>query len=756
MKSLHRVLGLVVAIPFFPAAFFAADSSPAAAVKRELDMNGQLVSYVDFETGWKKVAEDLQGILKDTPMAKKDMVGIVDASGLAGLKAMGLSSTATKDGYDNRIFLYMPGGRAGFFAAFPGEPALFHGAKLAPADADFFFETRVDVTAVMNAVNKISIAAGENKETATEMLDLLMKDPNGFGSLLTFQGDVTGFFRFHPDAGSNAPEGGSKIPLDAFFRVEGGGAFAKQLLGKTEDWKKEETGSTLRYTKTEDNVEMVVWVEGDRVTAGFPKAFVEECVRRKDGLADSAAFKQAVGASAAKGHCLLYVTPHAVTEMRRELAGPIGSLIFHPSRRMLRQVNQLLDATPVPTKPMVSVLVARPDGILIRQSSPQSLKIVLPLASLLPPDFIGQILRGVAISYADNRAEERQGEVLLQRISGDLDVVRTAVAEYFSGHSEETTVTLAALREALPEKKLPELPEISGDTSFTRGSDQWTLELKNGRSVVHLFALTPAQRSAIEANLKMLSDASLEYLLTDHSYASYHALVDAGLLSKLEAVSGEDYDSINLELDTATLTLRTPGDQEVSYTRDPAALAKARRRLAEQQIAIERNLSKIFLAAQKHFVESPDDSSVSFERLSEQGLVSEIKPVAGEDYARDLSSISKDDAKLSVSSSRIGTVVWTRPLDPKLKETYVRKLTELEAAVSRYFARNPKAEVVVSGELLPQPATEGQKENEDDAAPTQAGKVPDLSALVIRRDYKTIKVSFEGGQEIAVPRTSAK
>ena len=317
-------------------------------------------------------------------------------------------------------------------------------------------------------------------------------------------------------------------------------------------------------------------------------------------------------------------------------------------------------------------------------------------------------------------------------------------------------MTLAELRAALPDKKLPELPEVSGDTRFTRGSDQWTLELKNGRSVVHLFTLTPAQRRAIEANLKMLSDASLEYLLAEHGYASYHALVDTGLLPTLEAVSGEDYDSINVELDTATLSVRTPGDQEVSYTRDPAAMAKARHRLAEQQIAIERNLSKIFLAAQKHFAESPADSSVSFEKLAEQGLVSEIKAVAGEDYARDLSSMSKEDAKLSVTSSRIGTVVWVRPLDPKLKETYIRKLTELEAAVSRSFAQNPTAEVVVSGELIPPFVTQEQKNNEDDAAPAQAGKAPDLSALVIRRDYKTLKVSFEGGQEIVVPRTSAK
>jgi hypothetical protein len=82
-------------------------------------------------------------------------------------------------------------------------------------------------------------------------------------------------------------------------------------------------------------------------------------------------------------------------------------------------------------------------------------------------------------------------------------------------------------------------------------------------------------------------------------------------------------------------------------------------------------------------------------------------------------------------------------------------LIKIEHAAVQYFAKNPQAEVVISGELVPAPEetkSEGAVESSEDTDQ----KLPDLTTLVIRRDYKNIKLTLENGHVIEVPRSKGK
>jgi len=743
------------------ATLFAAETDPASAVKRELDTNGLFLNYMDFEGGWKKVAQDVQLALKDTPWGNKDFVALAEASGLSQIRALGMSSTSLKSGYDNRIFVFTPGGRKGLLAIFPGEPAAFDGARLAPADTDLFVELRLDVPAVVGAVTQIAASVSGNKEMTAMALDMLRKDPVGYGTLLNFKGRVVALARLHPheEIEKLKAEFSTKPPVDIFLRAEGGGSIVKNVLGKDESWKREEQGGRIRYSTTKDDLEIVVIVEGENVTAGFPRTFIEECLTRKDGLAQSAAFKQALSETASKGQSICYVTPRVITELRGFMSGGMLAglpMVGFSSLQNRLAMSRMLDSIPVPTKPVTTVIVARPDGLLVRERSVQSLKATLPVMALLTPDFLGQILRVGAQTYAAQDADERAGEIIHQKISGDLDKARTIAGKYFAAHPEEGEVHLSHLREEMAEEKLPALTDVEGDVTFSRASDQISFDLKNGKNITHIFKLTPEQRKTIEGTLKQLAEASVEYLLAGNSYVSISTLVDNGYMPKPEPLVGEDYDQVTLSLDAPTLTVKTPGEQEISYTRDPAAVIQVRRRQAERQIAVEHNLAKIYAAARKYFETTPDESSVSFEQLAQRELVADIKPAAGEDYAHELSSISKDDTKLSITSPRAGTVTWVRPLDEAIQADLTKRLGEIERAAAQYFAKNPKAEVVVSGELLPPPEVKEAKQVETESSESTEKKQPDLTALVIRRDYKSLRITVENDQVIEVPRTRAK
>lgn len=761
MKYPRTGFPLFLASTLAATAIFAAPVDPAPTVKRELAAEGQLYTYIDLEGGWKQLAQELQTALAGTEVGKKDFVAVAEATGLASIRALGLSSTATKDGYDNRFFIHTPGGRKGLLAIFPGEPVAFDGAQMAPADTDFFLEMQLDVPAATGAVTQIIRTVSDSKEEADLAIAMLGGETFAYGKLLDFRGRVVTAIRLHSaEAMERArQELSSQIPMDLFYHSTGGGSFARELLSLSRDWQREDQGARIRFTKTSgDGTEILVLVDGEQIAAGFPRAFVEECLARKIGLAQAPAFKQTLAGTAPKGQSVFYATPRALTELRNT-ALTLAAFTRNPlisTRRQALAFNQLLSAIDIPAKSVASVVVARPDGLLVRSRSPQSFKAALPAVTLLTPDFLGQLFKSMAKVYADSTATQREGEAIRQKISGDLDRVRAVAMKFFAANPEENEIGLAALREKLPEEKIPALAEVQGDIVFSRASDQIVVDLKNGYSVTHVFPLTDAQRRTIEKNLERLALASAECLLAGNNYVTVGTLTDSGFLERIDPVMGESYDSVDFALETQVLKVQTPGGQEISYTRASRQLAEARRRNAERRIAIEKNLARIDAAVKKYLEGNADAMSVSFEKLAELGLVSDVQPVVGENYAEQLYSMTRDDPYREINTPRVGQVRLMRPLDAAVRAELTEKLSELERLVARYFAANPEAEVVVSGELLPvaEQPSEAKREFDDAGRPVQ--KQPDLTGLVIRRDYTSLRLALENDQFVEVPRSSTR
>src|SRR5206468_288569 len=81
--------------------------------------------------------------------------------GLTDIKAIGVSSVPDGSGYfRNRMFLYTGGERHGLLAGFGGKVAPFTHVGLAPADADFYTESEIDVPVVYRSIKEVVAKIG--------------------------------------------------------------------------------------------------------------------------------------------------------------------------------------------------------------------------------------------------------------------------------------------------------------------------------------------------------------------------------------------------------------------------------------------------------------------------------------------------------------------------------------------------------------------------------------------------------------------
>lgn len=172
---------------------------------------------------------------------------------------------------------------------------------------------------------------------------------------------------------------------------------------------------------------------------------------------------------------------------------------------------------------------------------------------------------------------------------------------------------------------------------------------------------------------------------------------------------------------------------------------------------MERNLAKAHEAARRYFEASPEEYSVMFDDLAKKDLKPELISIVGENYSE--LSFSRDGTSLSLTHPRFGRVTHIAPPATELISSLRTRLQKLERAASDYFAKNPKAELVIGGEIYDEPADAISHEAAIAAVESEnsaTSNTPDLTALVIRRDYETVKASLENGYEISVPRTKAK
>jgi hypothetical protein len=672
-------------------------------------------------------------------------------------------------------------------SVFPGKPEPFLAAKFAPDNADLLLDARLDIAALVKAFLETARRLSPDEPFNKTLRDMIKSgEAKGAQPLLSFNGRVALVVRMHPkEAEEKEPADISKtIPFDLFTTIESGGSALDTLLEGNENWVRERKQGHIYYTvKHTDPAtssapsESVVILDGERISAGTSVAFVEECLTRKEGsLVTNAAYTQALAESASEGHLLVYATPRffsALRDMTQWLVRLNPSTPFGSMRHTLI-ANQILAMIPAPTRPMTTVLVARADGILVRGFSFESLRSSLPGVALLTPDFLGRIATMLARSWAVEDATQQARDSAKMQFIAPLQLVGETARTYFETHAEEDSVTLTALKAALPAVTLPDFTTVSTEEiELKRLSDVVTLQHKEFGEITHVMPLTDAQKATIIATLAKIDEAAVEYLVVEGDTtgtATLSTLVEGGWLKSPVSLVGENFDELSPTLEASTLIVRTPGSQEISFERAPDALVKARRAVALRRLAVERNLAILDAAGQRYFAANPDASAeVSPEDLAAKEIKPEIVPISGEDYSG--VTLVRDHSNLSIRSARIGTVKYRRPLADDVRDKHLARLKALEKAVSVYFAKNPAAELVISGEVYSDPvpavpavpaapapgATAPATEVSDAPEPARAPQTEaDLSGLVIRRDYQFIKVSLGNGHEIEVPRSTKK
>jgi hypothetical protein len=745
------------------------------AVRRELSPDALFHTYIDFEGGWGQVGRELTDALKGTSISETtlDLPGAFETLGISQIRALGMSSNAVAGGYDNRFFLYTPSGRAGLFSVFPGTPGPFHAAQFAPADADLVLDVRLDIPALVKMVESLARTFSADAKSADAVIAAFRdKEGNKLPQLLAYQGRVIAIVRMNPQEEIERAQAelSRELPFKFFVLLETGGRLLADTIAKDDGWLREKKNGRTYYTRKPDesgrteNVSLVV--DGDQFIAASSD-LAEECLAKKGGLANSPEYAAALAESASEGHVLLYMTPKFFTSVR-----DLSKWLFLANSGMLQRsaresliASQLISMMPAPTKPLTSVVVARADGLLVRGHSVQSLKASLPAAALITPDFLGRLAVYAARAWAIEDTRTHETERAQKELTPSLQQVGEIAQNYFAANPEAESVTLSALKAAYPKDNLPDFSAVSStEVEILRASDVVILEHNTLGTIQHTMPLTDTQRAIIEKNLSAIDQAAIESMIIEGSgYAYAGSLIDNGWIDpKPTSLLGEDYSGLSPTLAEPRLSVTTRGNQEVAITREPKAVAHARRAIAERQLHVQRNLSKAHTAARRYFEVSPEEYAVSFDDLAKKELKPELTPIAGENYS-DLSFAREETGSVSLTHPRIGQVTYKVPPTPERIADLRARLQRLERAASEYFAKNPKAELVVGGEIYEEPAAPADASSHDEAAAvivrdgsSAPSVMPDLTALVIHRDYETIKASLETGYEVSVPRTKTK
>lgn len=459
------------------------------AVNRQLELGGTLYGYVDIDGDVLKLAAVVRQFAVQAaaqqPQAAafipKDFGPIFQDLGLTDVAALGLSSVQAADGsFRNRVFLYTPGGRHGLLAGLGGAPAPFVAAQVAPAGADFVFETELDTPAVYAAVRAVVArlvgepAAGffESKlKTADPQTGLTPFDlVNGLKGRVCVVAKVDETRTFQPTPELTLPA------FDMLVRIEGVGRVLEPALAKLPALKKSVNGAVTTYVGTEP-VAKLEWtpelrIEGDVITFATSAGFGVG----GEKLASNPAFNKALAVLGDKGNGLTYVSPALAAHVQRITA---LNPKFEPGQQ--QALAWILTMLPTGDQPLVSVRQNLADGVLIRSHWNSSHKANLMFAN--PGVLVTTgLLSAMAIpAFQKVRTSAQQKAVL-----NNLRQLGAAADQYFL----ETGKSVCGYRDLVgtgANQFIRELRPVAGEDytklMFRKGQSQITVILGNGTPV---------------------------------------------------------------------------------------------------------------------------------------------------------------------------------------------------------------------------------------------------------------------------------
>jgi type IV pilus assembly protein PilA len=450
------------------------------AVTRQLELGGTLYAYADVDGDVMKIADSLQETMGEiaktqpaaAPYLKQNYGEIFGLLGLNDVKAFGLSSVPDGTGFfRNRLFLYLPDGRRGLLAGLGGAPAPFAHVSLAPKDTDVYSEGEMDVPAVYAAVKQVVEKVG-GAATANLMESALDKAgaPAGFSALKLVQslkGHSAMVLRLDPEKNLKLPAGPKGFTIPAFSlllcvdgigpAVEGALAKLPMLSVRTEDKMKV---YELKQPSPLEGIQPVVAIDGPTLYLATNAAFLTECLHLKANLGEDGAFQKALDHVGHEGNSLAYISPKFFTRI-----GQLPSLnpdLPEDNRRLLGIVMRNV---PVLDRPMVTVRINEPDGILVRSYWDRSLKQDVAVMAVYNPVTLG-VLAAMAIPAFQKVRDSSQEKAVLNNLR-QLDA---AADQYYL----ENNVTTAKFDDLVgPDKYVKAVHSVAGE-------DYKELEFKQG------------------------------------------------------------------------------------------------------------------------------------------------------------------------------------------------------------------------------------------------------------------------------------
>jgi type IV pilus assembly protein PilA len=449
-------------------------------VSRQLELGGTFYAYVDVDGDMRKLADGLQQTLAElakaqpaaAPFLKQDLASLFTLLGLTDVKAVGLSSVPDGTGYfRNRVFVYVPGERRGLLAGLGGAPAPFTHLNLAPKDTDAYSECEMDLPAVYAALKQVVEKVG-GVASATMMEAALDKagDSAGFSALKLihgWKGRTAMVLRLDPEKNLRLPAGPAGFTVPAFSLlvcVDGVGQAVEGALAKSPLFALSTEGTLRRYGLKQplplEGVRPVVAVDGPTLYFATSDAFLTECLHPPATLAQDPGFQQALDRVGHEGNGLSYVSPRLFTRLQQ--LATLNPDLPADSQRMLGLVMRNL---PKPDRPLITIRINQPDGILVRSYWDSSLKRDVAVLAMYNPITVGLVAAMAVPAFQKVRGASQEKAVL-----NNLRQLDAAADQYYL----EKGVTTATYGDLVgPEKYVRRIIPVAGE-------DYRQLEFKQG------------------------------------------------------------------------------------------------------------------------------------------------------------------------------------------------------------------------------------------------------------------------------------
>jgi type IV pilus assembly protein PilA len=452
------------------------------AVSKQLELGGTLYGYVDIDGDVAKVAGILTEVFAQmaatkampAPQLKQDYVALSHTLGLTDIKAAGFSSVPDGTGFfRNRAFLHVPAERRGLLAGLGGAPAPFARLGLAPANTDFYFESEVDLPAVYATVREITARISGDKAAEGLEAELKRTGEKAAFSLYNFiqglKGRATMVIRFDPERELRLPGRQPFVMPATSFAIclDGVASSVESTLAKEKSFTPSQEGGVKYFELATplplEGIRPIFAIEGGALYFATSRAFLQECRAGQGGLAEQAAFKEALAHVGSTGNALGYVSPRFFDQLRRietlnPQMPPEAKQGFAMAMRMLPKTD----------RPLVTVRSNLPDGILINSYWNRSMKQDIVMATVYNPVTIG-VMAAMAVPAFQKVRQSSQEKAVTNNLRQ-----LSAAADQFYLEKGVTTATYADL--VGPGKYIRQINPVAGE-------DYRTLVFKQGAPV---------------------------------------------------------------------------------------------------------------------------------------------------------------------------------------------------------------------------------------------------------------------------------